>query len=504
VARARRAKLGNGLSAGTELGPLASYLQLRHVTELVDDARRDGGRVLCGGGATAGPPGDEGPGTGLFYLPTIVVDVREGTRLVDEEQFGPVVPVMPFKDASEAVRRANGTSYGLGASVWSRNLAKANELADQLRAGTVWVNRHCEFIRNAPFGGIGSSGIGRAGDLGLRDLGEYTELRTLCLAVPPVPTVKAVARAIPCVSVQSKAQAMLGQRLASIRADLHQDPKAFAAEAKEAVRTFPLQPVDFRPALLSILEADGPPCVMFSGLPTEQQLGTPVASSRSGLGHSNGEALLMGVAALLGACAVGYRGHFNEALVRALPADAHEGCGWHRGGRCNPAYKAPRRFYRPEEHVPDLVAAFCIHSDSSTGLRLVDLQKLCDAVAVEDLNCLRRHRLSFFDNETGVRSEQVLVAADSADQASPVPILDLREPARFEAEGIPEAVAAYERVLQAAEATSEFLKLRSGDFIILNNKRCLHAWSRPEPDGHALLQTLHARRCNGGAVQIVQ
>jgi len=510
VARARRAKLGNGLNSGTELGPLASYLQLRHVTELVDDARREGGRVLCGGGATAGPPGDEGPGTGLFYLPTIVVGIREGTRLVDEEQFGPVVPVMPFKDVNEAVRRANGTCYGLGASVWSRDVAKANSLADQLRAGTVWVNAHCEFIRNAPFGGIGSSGIGRAGDLGLRDLAEYTELRTMCLAVPPVPTVKAVARAIPCISVQAKAQGMLGQRLASIRTDLHQDPDTFAAEAKEAVRTFPLQPVDFRPALLSILEADGPPCVMFSGMPTEQHLDTSVAgrsqssSSRSGLGHSNGEALLMGVAALLGACAVGYKGHRNEAFVRELPADAHAGCGWHRGGRCSPAYEAPRRFYRPEELVPDLVAAFCIRSDSSTSLQLVDLQRLCDVIAVEDLNCLRCHPLTFFDNETGVRSEQVLVAADSADQASAVPILDLREPSRFEAEGIPEAVAAYERVLQAAEANSESLKLRSGDLIILNNKRCLHAWGRPEPDEQALLQTLHARRCNGGSVQVVQ
>jgi hypothetical protein len=417
---------------------------------------------------------------------------------------------MPFKDAGEAVRRANGTCYGLGASVWSRDVAKANELADQLQAGTVWVNRHCEFIRNAPFGGIGSSGIGRAGDLSSRDLAEYTELRTMCLAVPPVPTVKAVARAIPCVSVQAKAQAMLGQRLASIRSDLHQDPDAFAAEAKEAVRTFPLQPVDFRPALLSILEADGPPCVMLSGLPAES--GTSIAgrsqssssSSKSGLGHGNGEALLMGTAALLGACAVGYRGHHNEALVRELPADAHEGCGWHRGGRCSPAYEAPRRFYRPEEHVPDLVVAFCVRSDSSTALRLVDMHRLCDTITVDDLNCLRHNRLTFFDNVTGVRSEQILVAADSAELASPVPILDLREPGRFEAEGNPEAVAAYERVLQAAEATSEFLKLRSGDFVILNNKRCLHAWSRPEPDGHALLQTLHARLCNEGSVQILQ
>merc|ERR1719433_245156 len=101
---------------------------------------------------------------------------------------------MPFKDDAEAVRRANGTDYGLGASVWGSDIAAANELANQLKAGTVWVNRHCEFIRNAPFGGMGSSGIGRAGDLGQRDLAEYTELRTMVLAKPPVkpPTPKRV------------------------------------------------------------------------------------------------------------------------------------------------------------------------------------------------------------------------------------------------------------------------------------------------------------------------
>eukprot|EP00913_Durusdinium_trenchii_P016526 g15532.t1 len=156
--RARMAVLGNGLSATTELGPLASAVQLKH-----------GGRVLCGGGATAGPPGDVSSNTGLFYLPTIVVDVAEGTRIVDEEQFGPVVPVMPYKDDEEAILRANSTKYGLGASIWSENLEKANEIANRLKAGTVWVNKHCEFIRNAPFGGIDSSGIGRAGDLGDQD-----------------------------------------------------------------------------------------------------------------------------------------------------------------------------------------------------------------------------------------------------------------------------------------------------------------------------------------------
>ncbi|CAJ1337459.1 unnamed protein product [Effrenium voratum] len=129
VRRARRAVLGNGLSAATELGPLASAVQLKHVTQLVEDARRSGGRVLCGGGATAGPPGDVSSNTGLFYLPTIVVGVKEGTRLVDEEQFGPVVPVMKYQEDEEAILRANSTKYGLGASIWSSDLDKARGAA---------------------------------------------------------------------------------------------------------------------------------------------------------------------------------------------------------------------------------------------------------------------------------------------------------------------------------------------------------------------------------------
>ncbi|CAK9049509.1 unnamed protein product [Durusdinium trenchii] len=217
--RARMAVLGNGLSATTELGPLASAVQLKHVTELVEDARRKGGRVLCGGGATAGPPGDVSSNTGLFYLPTIVVDVAEGTRIVDEEQFGPVVPVMPYKDDEEAILRANSTKYGLGASIWSENLEKANEIANRLKAGTVWVNKHCEFIRNAPFGGIDSSGIGRAGDLGDQDLSQYTEIRTLCLAkVPPkLPPAIASLKRCPEVHLEERARSMLQRLFRRIR-----------------------------------------------------------------------------------------------------------------------------------------------------------------------------------------------------------------------------------------------------------------------------------------------
>lgn len=482
AARARRARLGNGLTAGTELGPLASYVQLRHITELVEDAKKFGGRVICGGGAIAGPPGDQGTNTGLFYLPTVVVGVREGTRLVDEEQFGPVVPVMPFKDDAEAIRRANGTDYGLGASVWSADIAKANELANKLRAGTVWVNRHCEFIRNAPFGGIGSSGIGRAGDLGLRDMAEYTELRTMVLAPLPVPEV-APAVPMPRVEVQEQARELLRQRLAAVRVGLREDPDAFEEAAREAVRTFPLQPVNFKTALQSLCEADGPACVLVQGLPTELSRG-PRSSELAG------ETILVGVAGVLGARAFTYKG-FGDALIQDPLTVSDEAFGWHRIGRCSPPRDAPRRIFREEEYVAEFVAVFCQQADESTSVSYVDFRKLCAAISLEDLTCLRGSQLSFFDSEKGYRSEQVSVVTDLGPAPLP-PLLDVQGLERFEPEGPDDVVAAYQRVCQAAERVAESVRLRAGDLVVFNNKRCLHRWAPSGVDGQSRLQMVCA------------
>jgi len=438
--------------------------------------------VICGGGATAGPPGDEGTGTGLFYLPTVVVGVSEGTRLVDEEQFGPVVPVMPFKDDREAVRRANSTNYGLGASVWSSDVAKANEIANKLRAGTVWVNRHCEFIRNAPFGGFGSSGIGRAGDLGLRDLAEYTELRTMVLGTLPVP---AVTPAVPMarVIVQDQARELLRQRLAGVRADLRGDPDAFEIEAREAVRTFPLQPVNFKTALQSVAEPDGPACVLVRGLPTELPQGARGSELAS-------EALLVGVAGVLGARAFTYEGLGGE-LVQDPLAASDEVDSWHRIGRCYPPFDAPRRIYREEEYVAEFALAFCCQGSESTSVSYVDFQKLCAAISLEDLECLKSSPLAFFDSQKGVRSEQVFVVTELGPAPQP-PIFDLRRLDRFEPEGAVQVVEAYQRVHQAAERIAETVQLQAGDLLVFNNKRCLHRWAPPPAGGNARLLALCA------------
>jgi acyl-CoA reductase-like NAD-dependent aldehyde dehydrogenase len=152
TARAKAAKFGNGLEDGVEYGPINNLAQFERVVELVEDAKRAGAKIETGGA----PLGNEG----FFYAPTIVSGIAEGTRLVDEEQFGPALPVMPFRDVDDALARANGTHFGLGGSIWTRDLERGAELASQLESGTGWVNQHMNLLPNAPFGGSKWSGIG--------------------------------------------------------------------------------------------------------------------------------------------------------------------------------------------------------------------------------------------------------------------------------------------------------------------------------------------------------
>jgi acyl-CoA reductase-like NAD-dependent aldehyde dehydrogenase len=168
AAFAQTVKLGDGFEEGVMYGPLNNQMQLDYVKALVEDARGRGAKILSGGKQ----PG----GKGYFYEPTIVADIAEGARLVDEEQFGPALPVIPYDTDDEAVQRANATQYGLGGSVWSKDVEAASKLAHRLRAGTVWVNEHFT-ITGGPFGGFKHSGIGR--ELGDQDVVAFTELQTL-------------------------------------------------------------------------------------------------------------------------------------------------------------------------------------------------------------------------------------------------------------------------------------------------------------------------------------
>ena len=154
AAMARTMPLGNGLDEGNVLGPLQNEKQFDIVSALVDDAKANGARIVAGGSAAP----EHGP---LFYRTTVVADISDGARLVDEEQFGPVIPVIRYSDVDDAVRRANASTQGLGGSVWSQDVEAATEVARRVQAGTVWINQHGAINPHVPFGGIKASGYGQ-------------------------------------------------------------------------------------------------------------------------------------------------------------------------------------------------------------------------------------------------------------------------------------------------------------------------------------------------------
>ncbi|MBA4208281.1 MAG: aldehyde dehydrogenase, partial [Parvibaculum sp.] len=163
--------IGDGLKQGTQLGPLQNRMQFEKVKELIDDAKKTG-KVIAGGDVP-----DE---KGYFIRPTIVRDISDGTRLVDEEQFGPVLPVIKYSDPEDAVARANASPYGLGGSIWSNDKNKAYELATKLDSGSVWINKHADLAPNIPFGGARLSGLGS--ELGEEGLAEFTQLKIINMA----------------------------------------------------------------------------------------------------------------------------------------------------------------------------------------------------------------------------------------------------------------------------------------------------------------------------------
>jgi acyl-CoA reductase-like NAD-dependent aldehyde dehydrogenase len=152
VDRAKRTKVGNGMEPDTELGPINNEPQFKKVLAMVEDAKRAGGRIEVGGEALGSK--------GYFLPPTIVTNVGEGVQLVDEEQFGTALPIVKYKHLSDALEQANRTHYGLGGSVWSSDVERAEAIARELEAGTTWVNQHLDLSPFQPFGGHKWSGIG--------------------------------------------------------------------------------------------------------------------------------------------------------------------------------------------------------------------------------------------------------------------------------------------------------------------------------------------------------
>lgn len=164
---AQGVKMGNGLDEGVQQGPLANKMQFDKVMSLLEDATENGGRVLCGGEAPAGP--------GYFLPYTLVADVTDGMRIVDEEQFGPLLPIIKYEKLDDAIKSANGLDSGLGGSVWTADAERGAAVAARLECGTAWVNQHGGIAPHVPFGGVKCSGIGV--EFAEEGLAEYTTIQ---------------------------------------------------------------------------------------------------------------------------------------------------------------------------------------------------------------------------------------------------------------------------------------------------------------------------------------
>jgi acyl-CoA reductase-like NAD-dependent aldehyde dehydrogenase len=162
-------RVGDPYDKTTNLGPLSTRPQFERVSGLVADAIASGARVAAGGGPVDRP--------GYFFRPTVLADVREGVRIVDEEQFGPALPILSYDDVDDAVRRANDTEYGLCGSVWSADEERATELAEQLEVGTTFINTHAILPPSVQFGGAKASGLGV--ENGLPGLLSFTEAQVV-------------------------------------------------------------------------------------------------------------------------------------------------------------------------------------------------------------------------------------------------------------------------------------------------------------------------------------
>jgi len=170
---ARHAVVGDGLDPQVTMGPVSTRPQLQRVVELMQDAHERGGRFVAGRPEALDRPG-------YFIQPAIVTDLDDGARLVAEEQFGPVLPVLVYDEIDDAIARANATPYGLSASVWSDNLTDARAIAPRIDAGTVWLNQHLSVSPMLPTAGVKQSGLGSEnGPWGLEN---YLQLQTIAPA----------------------------------------------------------------------------------------------------------------------------------------------------------------------------------------------------------------------------------------------------------------------------------------------------------------------------------
>jgi succinate-semialdehyde dehydrogenase/glutarate-semialdehyde dehydrogenase len=175
VAKAMRLKVGPGDADGTQMGPMHTNAQRSEVASQVSQSVSAGGELLTGGGA----PDDADLADGFFYKPTVVVDPPHDSPMATEEVFGPALPIWRVADLDEAIERANASQFGLGSSVWTRDLNRAREAATRIEAGYTWINSRTKVYDELPFGGWKSSGYGK--EHGEEAFDFYTETKSVVL-----------------------------------------------------------------------------------------------------------------------------------------------------------------------------------------------------------------------------------------------------------------------------------------------------------------------------------
>jgi succinate-semialdehyde dehydrogenase/glutarate-semialdehyde dehydrogenase len=173
--KAAKLRLGRGADEGTQIGPMHSERGRKLIAAQLGDAVASGGEVLAGGGV----PNDDRFAEGWFYEPTVVYEPSHESRVATEETFGPLLPVWKVSGLDEAIARANASPYGLGSSVWTRDLSAAMAAADRIEAGYTWINAATKVYDELPFGGVKQSGYGK--EHGIEALSFYTEQKSVVI-----------------------------------------------------------------------------------------------------------------------------------------------------------------------------------------------------------------------------------------------------------------------------------------------------------------------------------